>query len=87
MKKLNIDTQTVNGFGDEWERFDQSDLDQQEAQRLFDLYFKVFPWSRLPIDAIGFDLGCGTGRWAKMVAPRVGRGNIVVVNPWVESLK
>ena len=73
MKRQNIDEQTVDGFGDEWERFDQSELDPEEAQRLFDLYFAVFPWQELPEDAEGFDLGCGSGRWAKWVAPRVGR--------------
>lgn len=73
MKKQNIDTQTVDGFGDEWERFDQSTLDPEEAKRLFELYFAVFPWRDLPAQAEGFDLGCGSGRWAKWVAPRVGR--------------
>lgn len=72
MKTQNIDTQTVDGFGDEWERFDQSEIDRQEAQRLFDAYFSIFPWESLPEQAAGFDLGCGTGRWAKLVAPRVG---------------
>lgn len=73
MKNKNIDLPTVDGFGDEWERFDQSELDSQEAQKLFDMYFNVFPWSDLPKNAEGFDLGCGSGRWAKMVAPLVGR--------------
>ena len=72
MKEQNIDTSTVNGFGDEWERFDQSELDPLEAQCLFDSYFAVFPWQDLPEQATGFDLGCGSGHWAKMVAPRVG---------------
>jgi len=39
----------------------------------FEQYFRIFPWSELPRDAVGFDLGCGTGRWARLVAPRVGR--------------
>jgi SAM-dependent methyltransferase len=33
----------------------------------------VFPWVDLPADAVGFDMGCGSGRWARWVAPRVGR--------------
>ena len=44
-----------------------------ETQRQFDIYFDVFPWATLPPNAEGFDLGCGSGRWAKLVAPRVGR--------------
>ena len=73
MKEKNIDIPTVDGFGDEWERFDQSELNSEEALRLFELYFSVFPWKDLPDLAVGFDLGCGSGRWAKFVAPKVGR--------------
>ncbi len=68
----NIDRKTVDGFGDEWERFDQSELDPKEAESLFMLYFSIFPWKDLPDRAVGFDLGCGSGRWARLVAPRVG---------------
>ena len=62
---------TVRGFGQEWARFDQSPLAPSELQAIFDRYFQIFPWSRLPPDAVGFDLGCGSGRWAKLVAKRV----------------
>jgi ubiquinone/menaquinone biosynthesis C-methylase UbiE len=68
----NIDTRVVEGFGDEWSRFDQSALSADEHEELFQSYFAVFPWDSLPPDATGFDLGCGSGRWAKLVAPRVG---------------
>lgn len=70
---MNFDAKVVEGFGDEWERFDQSALDEKELSTMFDNYFNIFPWSRLPKDAVGFDLGCGSGRWAKLVAPRVGK--------------
>jgi ubiquinone/menaquinone biosynthesis C-methylase UbiE len=69
----NIDNDVVAGFGDEWSRFDQSALTQEEHERLFDNYFNIFPWDKIPGDAVGFDLGCGSGRWAKLVAPRVGK--------------
>src|SRR2546423_4737042 len=72
-ERLNYDARTVEGFGHEWSSFDQTRLDEQERQELFDAYFKLFPWGELPTQAAGFDLGCGTGRWAKLVAPRVGR--------------
>lgn len=68
----NADSATVAGFGDEWSRFDQATLDPKERQRLFDEYFSIFPWSRLPENAVGMDVGCGSGRWADLVAPRVG---------------
>jgi ubiquinone/menaquinone biosynthesis C-methylase UbiE len=73
MVEKNINEATVKGFGDEWERFDQSALLPEERQRLFDAYFSVFPWDRLTPDAVGFDLGCGSGRWAKLMAPIVGK--------------
>jgi ubiquinone/menaquinone biosynthesis C-methylase UbiE len=73
MTKKNLHAATVNGFGDEWERFDQSELPQKEQQRIFDAYFSIFPWQALPKDAEGFDLGCGSGRWAKLAAPRIGK--------------
>lgn len=68
----NIDRRTVDSFGDEWSRFDQAALSDDEARRIFDEYFLVFPWDKLPTDACGFDMGCGSGRWARLMAPRVG---------------
>ncbi len=68
----NVDPETVEGFGDEWSRFDQTHLDREEAKAMFDGYFRIFPWGRLDENSVGFDLGCGSGRWAKIVAPRVG---------------
>ena len=44
----NKDQKTVDGFGDEWERFDQSQLSEDEHQELFNRYFSVFPWEKLP---------------------------------------
>ena len=38
----NSDQKTVDGFGDEWERFDQSQLAEDEQQVLFDKYFSIF---------------------------------------------
>jgi len=68
----NLDSKTVQGFGAEWSRFDQGGLSEAEHQALFERYFRIFPWEALPHGAVGFDLGCGSGRWAKRVAPRVG---------------
>jgi ubiquinone/menaquinone biosynthesis C-methylase UbiE len=71
-KEANVDRETVEGFGDEWTRFDQSELPEQEHIALFEGYFSIFPWHILPKNAEGFDLGCGSGRWAMLLAPRVG---------------
>lgn len=68
----NVDLKTVEGFGEEWAAFDQSGMGSAEYAALFDAYFSIFPFALLPPDAEGFDLGCGSGRWAVGVAPRVG---------------
>ena len=70
--KKNLDVDTVKSFGDEWSRFDQFELSAAEATKVFDEYFAVFPWEKLPKNAIGFDMGCGSGRWAKLMVSRVG---------------
>jgi len=69
----NIDNETVEGFGDEWMRFDQRSLNAAIRERIFDDYFSVFPWDLVKCDSIGADIGCGSGRWAAVVAPRVGK--------------
>jgi len=71
-KPANIDPDTVAGFGEEWTAFDQSVLPENELQELFFQYFRRFPWTDLPTNPAGFDLGCGSGRWAKFVAQKVG---------------
>lgn len=73
----NIDARTVAGFGEEWDSFDQTHLDEAEWRELFERYFAIFPWDRLPKNAEGFDLGCGSGRWAAGVIDRVGTLNCV----------
>jgi len=73
----NADQKVVDGFGDEWARFDQRDLEDSELQAAFDGYFKIFPWEKIGATAEGFDMGCGSGRWAKLVAPRVGKLNCI----------
>lgn len=80
----NIDRKTVDGFGDEWDAFDQTALPPEEHARRFNEYFGVFPFDALPADAEGYDLGCGSGRWAQMVAPRV--GHLHCIDPSAKAL-
>lgn len=68
----NIDPATVRGFGEEWMAFDQTELTGAEYDELFNRYFGIFPFDSLPPDAEGFDLGCGSGRWAGGLIGRVG---------------
>jgi SAM-dependent methyltransferase len=68
----NLDRSTVDGFGVEWSKFDQSGVPEDQLRRHWDDYFHIFPWGDLPLNAVGFDAGCGSGRWARFVAERVG---------------
>lgn len=69
----NVDYDVTAGFGDEWTRFDQSILSDDEKKKIFNEYFEIFPWNELPADACGADFGCGSGRWASVVAGRISR--------------
>lgn len=72
MPGANRDERVIEGFGAEWDRFDQQALGDEERQAIFRDYFAIFPWADLPSGAAGADVGCGSGRWARVVAPRVG---------------
>jgi len=69
----NINEKVVNDFGREWSKFDQSNVPEAELKEIFGQYFSLFPWNILPSGAVGFDLGCGSGRWAYFCAPHVGK--------------
>ena len=68
----NFDRRTIESFGEEWSKFDQSVVRDEESKKSFLEYFAIFPWDKLPLDAEGFDMGCGSGRWARYVSERVG---------------
>jgi ubiquinone/menaquinone biosynthesis C-methylase UbiE len=80
----NIDPATVAGFGAEWSAFDQSRLTGKQYEHFFDCYFSIFPFDELPPAAEGFDLGCGSGRWALGVAPRV--GTLHCIDPSIDAI-
>jgi SAM-dependent methyltransferase len=82
--KRNIDPETVDGFGREWAAFDQTKLTGAEYDLQFGGYFGIFPFDALPPGAEGFDLGCGSGRWAASIAPKVGLLNCI--DPSAEAL-
>jgi SAM-dependent methyltransferase len=81
----NIDIVTVDGFGEEWAAFDQSALSPAEHHDLFTRYFSIFPFDDLAPEAEGFDLGCGSGRWAALMAARV--GHLHCVDPSAKALE
>lgn len=70
----NVDPDVAAGFGHEWSTFRQgeSELSPADREAIFQSYFHIFPWGELPPDPVGIDIGCGSGRWSVMVAPKVG---------------
>jgi len=68
----NIDNKVVQDFGYEWNTFNQSNIFEKEQKIIFDKYFRIFPWNIINKNSVGFDLGCGSGRWAKIISKKVG---------------
>lgn len=85
--KSNSDQSVVDDFGHEWTRFDQSKLSEDEVKGIFEDYFRIFPWNSLPQDAVGADIGCGSGRWARLAAPKVGHLHCVEPSSALEVAK
>jgi len=81
----NIDKATVAGFGAEWSTFDQSELSEADAQAAYESYFSLVNLDDLPADSLVVDVGCGSGRWAARVAPRVARLALVDPSPELAS--
>ncbi len=83
----NVDLEVVDGFGREWNSFNQNNLSKNEHQKQFDSYFDIFPWEKISKESIGFDAGCGSGRWAILVAPKVGRLHCIDPSSAIEVAK
>jgi SAM-dependent methyltransferase len=64
-----FDAKTVESFGDEWTKF--SHFDEAEIQKIGDEYFDCVPSGILNAETVALDLGCGSGRWTRYLAPRV----------------
>ena len=74
---MSKNNKVIKSFGAEWKRFDQSKLASHELIKIFKDYFEIFPWKFIDKKSEGFDMGCGSGRWAKVVAPQVGILNCI----------
>ena len=61
--------QVINDFGKEWSFFTQKN--KNELSKVYNQYFNIFPWEIVNKNSIGFDMGCGSGRWAQFVSPNV----------------
>lgn len=73
----NIDENTVKSFGEEWNAF--HNFDDKELNRIGDEYFDIVTPVMSGPDKLAADFGCGTGRWTKYFAPRV--GSIAAIDP------
>ena len=73
----NIDNKVIKDFGNEWSNYDQSTIDKKELIKAFNQYFEIFPKNTLNKNNEGFDMGCGSGRWSKLIAPLVKKLNCI----------
>lgn len=64
------DERTIGAFGEEWEKF--STFDPAEIERVGGEYFDIVPQALLGPHVVAMDLGCGSGRWTRYLAGRVG---------------
>ncbi len=69
--KNKLEEKVIQDFGNEWNEFNQSGLKTEELESIFLQYFNIFPLNELDSSKEGFDLGCGSGRWAKLISPKV----------------
>ena len=68
---MNKDEKVIKDFGEEWTKYDYTNLDKEKLFENFQQYFDIFPWDLISPESEGFDMGCGSGRWAQFVAPKV----------------
>ena len=84
MKILNKDNLTIKGFGDEWSTYTQNDEPKYDLQKIYLDYFAWINDYIINYDNV-LDVGCGSGRWAKFIAPRSSK--LDVLDPSEEALK
>lgn len=65
----NIDSKTVESFGEEWLKF--SSFSEEEIEIAGNQYFDIINETILNKDTSVLDLGCGSGRWTKFIAKKV----------------
>lgn len=81
----NIYDETIKDFGDEWNLYQYLENDE-ENKIIFDQYFDIFPWDHKNVSEFRcLDLGCGTGRWSKILSQKV--KFITLLDPSEKALK
>jgi SAM-dependent methyltransferase len=76
----NLDLGTVRAFDDKWGASYPGTANPERARQNFEGYFSMFPFEELG-EAEGFELGCGAGRHAAAIAPKVGRLHCIEPTP------
>lgn len=66
----NLDETVVNSFGEEWKKF--NDFSDTEINKIGNMYFDIVDDKILNANTYGLDVGCGTGRWTKYLADKIG---------------
>tara|TARA_B100000989_G_scaffold157485_1_gene117623 strand:- start:302 stop:1123 length:822 start_codon:yes stop_codon:yes gene_type:complete len=74
---MNKDERVIKEFGEEWVKYSYNKANKDKLYENYQQYFKIFPWNIINSNSEGFDMGCGSGRWAQFVAPRVGLLNCI----------
>ena len=72
----NIDQKLVNDFGNEWDSYKQNSI-RHDLELGFNEYFHLMPEQFITSNSIGFDAGCGSGRWAKFICPKIKQLNCI----------
>jgi SAM-dependent methyltransferase len=68
-EEVNADARTVSSFGEEWTRF--SSFTDEETRLAGDEIFDLLTPDMAHAGTVALDIGCGTGRWSRYLAPRV----------------
>ena len=73
----------IENFGKEWSNFNQN-INNKELENVFEDYFSIFPNKFLNKQSVGADIGCGSGRWAKYILPKV--KHMHLIDPSLKSI-
>ena len=66
----NIDSITVDSFGEEWNKF--HGFSNQEIENIGNEYFDIVTDKELNKESLVLDVGCGSGRWSKYLSDKAG---------------
>ena len=76
LSKNTIKKKITEDFGNEWETYNYSKISYKKIKNAYKQYFNIFPTNKLK-NSEGFDMGCGTGRWARILAKKVKKLNCI----------